>query len=53
MKIAGRKIVRDIDDTTINKYGIPGLVLMENAGRAVSNVIINNYQNTAIFSAFG
>ena len=56
MKIAGRKIVRDIDDTTINKYGIPGLVLMENAGRAVSNVIINNYptaEKIAVFCGSG
>ncbi len=56
MKIAGRKIVRDIDDITINKYGIPGLVLMENAGRAVSNVILNNHpqiNNISIFCGGG
>ena len=52
MKIAGRKIVRDIDDTTINKYGIPGLVLMENAGRTVSNVIINNYPTAEKIAVF-
>lgn len=56
MKIAGRKIVRDIDDKTIKKYGIPGLVLMENAGRAVSEVILNQYsgsQKIAIFCGGG
>ena len=56
MKIAGRKIVRDIDDKTIKKYGIPGMVLMENAGRAVSQVILNQYsgsQKIAIFCGGG
>lgn len=56
MKVAGRKVVRDIDDTTINKYGIPGLILMENAGRAVSSVILDNYpkaRNISIFCGGG
>jgi len=56
MKIAGRKIVRDIDDKTIIQYGIPGLVLMENAGRAVSNVILENHpkvNNISIFCGGG
>ncbi len=52
MKIAGRKIVRDIDDKTIKKYGIPGMVLMENAGRAVSSVILNHYNDSERISIF-
>lgn len=52
MKIADKQIVRDIDDTTINKYGLPGLVLMENAGRAVSNVILNKYHSSKKIAVF-
>lgn len=43
MKISTREIVRNIDNTTIKSYGIPGLILMENAGRAVSNVILSEF----------
>ena len=43
MKISTREIIRDIDKTTIKNYGIPGLILMENAGRAVSSVILSEF----------
>lgn len=45
MKLATREIVREIDRTTIKNYGISGLILMENAGRAVSNVILKEFPN--------
>ncbi len=43
MKIATREIIREIDRKTINEYGIPSLVLMENAGKASANLILNKY----------
>lgn len=56
MKIATRGIIRDIDKKSIEKYGIPGLVLMENAGRATADVIIAEYpytQAAAVFAGGG
>jgi NAD(P)H-hydrate epimerase len=56
MKIATREIVREIDRLTIEKYGIPGLVLMENAGRAVADVLLDNFayaDKVAIFAGAG
>ena len=50
MKIATREIVREIDRKTIKEYGIPGLILMENAGRAVSNVIQHEYPDVSSIS---
>lgn len=43
MKIGTREIVREIDRKSIDEYGIPGLVLMENAGRATADVIRGEY----------
>jgi len=56
MKIATREIVREIDRLTIQKYGIPGLILMENAGRATADVLLDNFayaQKVAIFAGGG
>lgn len=56
MKIATREIVREIDRLTISKYGVPGLVLMENAGRATADVIIDNFSyadKVSIFAGSG
>lgn len=35
--------MRQMDQITIQNYGIPGIVLMENAGRAVADVILHEY----------
>ncbi len=40
MKLISRQEMQWIDHTAIHQYGIPSLVLMENAGRAVSDYII-------------
>lgn len=41
MKLALNNEMREIDRVTIEKYGIPGIVLMENAGRAVVDEMNN------------
>jgi ADP-dependent NAD(P)H-hydrate dehydratase / NAD(P)H-hydrate epimerase len=43
MKLATREIIREIDRISIEEYGIPGLILMENAGRAVSKVVFEEF----------
>ena len=56
MKIATREQIRKIDRSTIEDYKIPGLVLMENAGRSVTELITKNYpdvHNIAIFCGTG
>ena len=56
MKIATREIVREIDTKTIEKHGIPGLVLMENAGRAAADVLIEEFpfaDRVAVFAGGG
>jgi len=52
MKIATREIVREIDRLTIKKYGIPGLILMENAGRAAADVLLDNFAYAAKVAVF-
>ena len=43
MKLATREIIREIDRISIEKYGILGLILMENAGRTVSRVVLEEF----------
>jgi NAD(P)H-hydrate epimerase len=52
MKIATRGIIREIDRKSIQKYGIPGIVLMENAGRATADVILREYPYTEAAAVF-
>lgn len=42
MKVANVSQMRAIDNATINKYGIAGSVLMENAGVCVTNEVLEN-----------
>lgn len=56
MKLATREIIREIDRISIEEYGIPGLILMENAGRAVSKVVFEEFplsRRIAIFAGGG
>lgn len=39
MRTLNRQQVRDVDRRAIEEYGLPGLVLMENAGRGVADVL--------------
>lgn len=52
MKIATRETIKEIDCMTIEKYGVQGIVLMENAGRAVANVIRREFPNQDNISVF-
>jgi hydroxyethylthiazole kinase-like uncharacterized protein yjeF len=56
MKIATREIVREIDRKTIEKHGISGITLMENAGRATADVITEEFpfaEKVAVFAGGG
>ena len=56
MKVATREIVRSIDSITINRYGIPGMVLMENAGKVTADIIVQEFpesKNISIFAGIG
>ena len=43
MKLAEAQVMRDLDACTINDYGIPGIVLMENAGRCTVEAMLKRY----------
>ncbi|MBI5048948.1 MAG: NAD(P)H-hydrate dehydratase [Deltaproteobacteria bacterium] len=45
MKIVDSVAMRQLDEKTIKNYGIPGLVLMENAGRGVAEIIERDFGN--------
>jgi len=45
MKITTAQEMREIDRTSSERYGIPSLALMENAGNAVARFILENYAN--------
>ncbi|MCX6646521.1 MAG: NAD(P)H-hydrate dehydratase [bacterium] len=46
MKVLTPKEMRAVDDRAINEMGIPGLQLMENAGRSVAEWIMENLPDT-------
>ena len=43
MKITTAAEMREIDRVTTEKYGVPSLTLMENAGTGVANFILERY----------
>lgn len=43
MKIVDSATMRRLDETAIKRYGIPGLILMENAGRGVAEIIERDF----------
>ncbi|MEK7842329.1 MAG: NAD(P)H-hydrate epimerase, partial [Deltaproteobacteria bacterium] len=58
MKIVDSLTMRRVDETAIKRYGIPGLVLMENAGRGVAEIIDRDFgnlkgKNVSIFAGKG
>jgi NAD(P)H-hydrate repair Nnr-like enzyme with NAD(P)H-hydrate epimerase domain len=42
-RVVSAEEMRWCDETTINTYGVPGLLLMENAGRSVVEIIKQEY----------
>jgi ADP-dependent NAD(P)H-hydrate dehydratase / NAD(P)H-hydrate epimerase len=47
MKIVTAAEMREIDRVTTEQYGVPSLALMENAGKAVAEDVLNIYQPSA------
>ena len=45
MKITTAAEMREIDRASTEKFGVPSLALMENAGAAVAEFILDNFQN--------
>ena len=45
-----REEVRAFDFRAINTFGIPGVVLMENAGRSCAELIIEKLKNGLVHS---
>jgi NAD(P)H-hydrate epimerase len=43
MKVVTAEVMQQLDKRTIEEAGIPGVVLMENAGRGVVGVLLKNY----------
>lgn len=47
MKLATADTIREIDRASVEDYGMTGLQLMENAGRALAEVVIKEVENGA------
>ena len=48
MKIADAQTIRSIDKIAIEKYGIPGLSLMENAGRGAADIALRELGGASV-----
>lgn len=58
MKVVDASTMRQLDERAIKGYGIPGIILMENAGRGVADLILKRFSHlvgkrTAIFAGRG
>lgn len=47
------KQVREVDSYAINKLGMPGIVLMENAALSIYNLVLQNYHGINILTRLG
>jgi NAD(P)H-hydrate epimerase len=50
MKIVSAAEMREIDRATSERFGVPSLTLMENAGGAVAHFILSDYPRTQLIS---
>ena len=46
MRIVTASAMRELDRKTIEEVGIPGVVLMENAGRGATNILLRSFPVT-------
>jgi len=58
MKVVDASTMRQLDERAIKGYGIPGVILMENAGRGVTDLILKGFpqvlgKKVAIFAGKG
>ena len=51
--ILNREQVRSVDRIAIEEYGIPGIVLMENAGRGVTNLLLHQERDGNVLIVCG
>ncbi|MCK4668047.1 NAD(P)H-hydrate dehydratase [Candidatus Dependentiae bacterium] len=49
MKVVTSSQMREIDNKAINEFKIPGLILMENAGREIFNYMVDHYDDDLDF----
>ncbi len=47
------KQIREVDSYAINKIGMPGIVLMENAALSIFDIVMQNYKGINIFTKIG
>ena len=47
------KQIREVDNYAINKLGMPGIVLMENAALSIYHNVLQNYAGINLFSTIG
>ena len=52
MKITTAAEMREIDRVTTEKFGVPSLTLMENAGTAVARFVLAQYRKAWRFTIF-
>ena len=52
MKIVSTEEMRAIDRATSERFGVPSLALMENAGAAVADYVVSNYPGAARIAVF-
>jgi ADP-dependent NAD(P)H-hydrate dehydratase / NAD(P)H-hydrate epimerase len=48
LKVVSNSEMREMDNTAIHSYGIPGIVLMENAGRNAAEIILDKCEELEI-----